>query len=412
MLQARRNSWLGSISLAQPIPLWVLTGAASAAALIIVLFLIFGTYTRRATVSGHLVPSMGLAAVPAPATGLVSRLEVAEGDHVKAGQTLAVIRVPSTTLGSGDTFTALEQELQRRQDGLESVNDAQHQLHAIQAGGLKAQLDSTRRELAQINAEIATRQQQMRISTETLARMRTLAQKGFVSQLQLQQQDNAVLEQRAGVQTLQRQATGIERALVQLEQSLREMPSQQQLSDAGFKQDLARLEQDRVETQARGGLVVRAPVDGVIATPLIKPGQAVQAGQTLLSVLPGQGELEAELLIPSRAIGFIEPGDRVLLRYQAYPYQRFGHHPGTVARISRSALEGGGGGGSATAAADQTDAMYRVTVSLSEQSVLAYGKAEPLKPGMLLDADILGEKRRLIEWIYEPLQTLRGNVNG
>ena len=144
---------------------------------------------------------------------------------------------------------------------------------------------------------------------------------------------------------------------------------------------------------------------GVIATQLVKPGQAVHLGQPLLSLLPGDGRLEAELLVPSRAIGFIEPGDSVLLRYQAYPYQKFGHHQGKVERISRSAL-----GASELGTAQAAEPYYRVTVALDMQAVTAYGNEEPLKPGMLLDADILGEKRRLIEWVFEPLYSLKGRV--
>jgi membrane fusion protein len=53
---------------------------------------------------------------------------------------------------------------------------------------------------------------------------------------------------------------------------------------------------------------------------------------------------------------------------------------------------------------------YRVVVALDLQSVMAYGKAEPLKPGMLLEADILGERRRLIEWVFEPLYSLNGHL--
>ena len=82
---------------------------------------------------------------------------------------------------------------------------------------------------------------------------------------------------------------------------------------------------------------------GLVANRLVEPGQAVQAGQPLVSLLPEGSVLQAQLLVPSRAIGFIEEGDRVLLRYQAYPYQKFGHHVGRVVRISRSALGPGGG---------------------------------------------------------------------
>ena len=69
---------------------------------------------------------------------------------------------------------------------------------------------------------------------------------------------------------------------------------------------LAQLEQERMQTQANSALLVKAPVSGVVATQIVKPG-AVQAGQPLLSLLPGDGKLEAELLVPSRAIGFIAP---------------------------------------------------------------------------------------------------------
>ena len=134
----------------------------------------------------------------------------------------------------------------------------------------------------------------------------------------------------------------------------------------------------------------------------------MQAGQAVLSLLPGDGRLEAELLVPSRAIGFIAPGDRVLLRYQAFPYQKFGHALGRVSRISRSAVGANGNGGATGGFAGET--FYRVTVALARQDIVAYGREEQLRPGMLLDADILGERRRLFEWLLEPLYTLTGKV--
>lgn len=125
--------------------------------------------------------------------------------------------------------------------------------------------------------------------------------------------------------------------------------------------------------------------------------------------MPGNSRLQADLLVPSRAIGFIAPGDQVMLRYQAYPYQKFGHQRGTVAAISRSALTSNELG-ALIGNAQQGEPYYRVTVRLAKQAITAYGKPEPLKPGMLLDADILGEKRRLIEWVFEPLYSIQGRV--
>ena len=408
-LEAKRTGWLGGISLAQPLRLWLLTASAIAVAIVVALFLTMGTYTRRSSVVGQLVPSQGLASVLAPATGVVSRVEVPEGGKVIEGQALAVVTVPRATLGGGNTQVALEQRLENRRAGLESAQGAQQQLQAARGDGLASQVAAAQRELVQVEAEIDTRKQQVRIANETLDRLRSLGDKKYVGVLQIKQQESSVLAHTADMQALQRQAIGIRRVIAQLRQALAELPGQQQATDANHARDLALLEQEQLETQARGALAVVAPLGGVVSALLVKPGQAVQAGQPLLSLLPGDGTLEAELLVPSRAIGFISTGDSVLLRYQAFPYQKFGHHEGKVARISRSALSTGDLG-ALVGNPQSGEPLYRVTVALVRQDVLAFGEKEPLKPGMLLDADILGERRRLIEWIFEPLYSLQGKV--
>lgn len=407
--EAKRGSWLGGISLAQPVKLWVLTLAALIVATSIALFVTLGTYTRRSTVTGQLVPSQGLATVLAPATGVVDRLEAVEGARVEMGKALAVVSVPRATLAAGDTQVALEQQLGQRQAGLVSAQQAQQRQLQAQVHGAGVQLAVAQRELAQIESEVATRQDQIRIATETLERLRRLEGGQYVSVLQIKQQEATVLEYTGQMQALQRQAIGTRRLIAQLQQAVRELPAQGQASEAGFQRDLAQLGQERVQTQANGALVVKASVSGVVATQMVKPGQAVQAGQPLMTLLPGDGRLEAELLVPSRAVGFIAPGDRVLLRYQAFPYQKFGHQEGEVSAISRSALSPGELG-ALIGNARQGEPLYRVTVSLARQAITAYGKPEALKPGMLVDADVLGERRTLVEWIFEPLYSLGGKV--
>jgi len=410
VIDARRVGWLGGISLAQPLRLWLLTGAAIIAAGCVALFLTLGTYTRRSRVVGQLVPVQGMATVLSPATGVLTHVDVAEGGRTQAGDALAIVAIPRATVGEGDTSAALEARLQRRAEGLEQSQSAQQRLFDAQSEGLTGQLATARRELQQVEAEVATRREQVRLARETLQRLRQLESDRFVSELQIKQQEATILEYVGEMQVLQRQALSTRRMIAQLQQATSELPGQRQASEAAFHREQAQLEQEQVETQARGELAVVAPVSGIVATRLLKPGQAVQAGQPLVTVLPGSGVLEAELLTPSRAIGFIEPGDTVLLRYQAYPYQKFGHHEGRVSAISRSALSPGELG----ALLGNTQAgepYYRITVQLSQQAVMAYGRSEPLKPGMLLEADILGERRRLIEWLLEPLYSLKGKVS-
>lgn len=408
-LEAQRTSWLGGISLAQPVRVLAMTGAAATAALAVGLFLMQATYTRRSSVAGRLVPTQGLATILAPTTGVVSSVDIPEDGAIHAGDTLVIVRVPRVTPGSGDTMSALEHRLLDRKSGLESSRAAQSRLFSAQQDGVDSQLIIARRELAQAEVEISTRRERVDIARQALERLRQLLHGRYVSELQVKEQEAALLDQLGALQSLQRQSIGMRRGIAQLKQSLRELPGQRQAAEAGYQRDLAVLGQEQVETRARGALAIASPVTGVVATQLAKPGQAVQAGQPLLSILPGDGRLEAELLVPSRAIGFIEPGNAVQLRYRAYPYQKFGHQQGRVARISRSALsadELGTLGGSSWSG----EPLYRVTVTLARQSITAYGRQEMLKPGMLVDADILGERRRLIEWVFEPLYSIKGKL--
>ena len=401
-LEARRNGWLGGICLTQPMSSWVLVIAATAATLAILLFLFVGSYTKRSKVSGRLVPIQGLATVEAPADGVIRRVVLSEGNRVSVGDAVAVVVVPRATPSGGDTAAALEARLRIREGGLQTSRSAQRQVLGVQSDGVVAQLESARREVAQVEAEILIRQRQSKIARETFGRLRELQQAQYVSDLQAKQQEAQVLELDAQVLVLERQAIAARRLVSQLQQSQSELPGQRMTMEAGYQRDLAQLEQERLETEARGQLVLVSPATGMVATRFIKAGQSVKKGQPILSVLPGDGSLEAELLVPSSAIGFIRAGDQVRLRYQAYPYQKFGHQRGAVVSISRSALASG------EPDATPGASLYRVTVALARQSVVAYGRAEPLKPGMLLEADIFGEKRRLIEWVLDPLHSVAG----
>lgn len=404
VLEAKRNSWLGGISLAQPLRLWMLTGFALLAAAAILGFLVLGEYTRRSKVAGQLVPDLGLSTIVSPTSGVVGRLFPEEGERVKADDALTLINVPRVTASGSDALTVIREGLEIRKGSLQQLGEAQSDQIDAQMAGISRQRTAAQQELRQIEDEIATRREQVRIGKETTERYQRVADEKYVSQVQVNQQQQSWLELVNAQQGLERQATSIRRNIAQLDQSLRELPTQRQGLQATTRRDLAMLDQERVQQEANGELLIRAPLAGLVANRLIEPGQAVQAGQPLMSLLPNGSQLQAQLLVPSAAVGFIEPGDRVLLRYQAYPYQKFGHHGGKVIRVSRSAIAPAPENGRVT------EPYYRVLVALDRQSITAYGKSEPLRPGMRLDADILGEHRKLYEWVLEPLYSLHGKM--
>ncbi len=409
VLEARRVQWLGTVSLAQSLRLWWLAAFAVIAAGLLLVFLIFGDYTRRTRVVGQLVPNAGLLTLTAPTAGVVGSVSVQEGDAVVRGSNLALIRMPAASSRTANLTDALSGRIIERADAVEDSYAAQAEQLEAREKGLRAQIVAAREESQALHSEQRTRDAQVVLGSESLQRLRQLREQQFVTAAQVQQQETQWLEQQAAVQVLQRSRAALARQIATLEQELAELPAQRAGLASAQRRDQAALNQEGLETEARGDAVVTAPMDGRVTALLGLPGQNVLPGQALLTLLPAASALEAHLLVPSRAIGFIAPGDPVLLRYQAFPYQKFGQGKGQVLRVSRSALSQGEMAALAVGAAG-AEPLYRVVVALDQQTVRAFGNDEALKPGMLLEADVLGERRKLWEWVLEPLFTVSGRV--
>ncbi len=405
VVDAARGSWLGSISLVQPVRHWVISALAAGSALSVVLFMTLGDYTRRNRVSGELVPDLGLSTVVAPASGTVSALYASEGDQVGREAALVLISIPKVTSAGDDTLGVLRTEQAERTASLGALRDSQSRQLEKQEDGLRTQRAVLLRELSQMQGEIDTRSEQVRLGREIVDRYRQVADQRYVSLVQLSQQEQSVLELLNAQQTLQRQALTLRRTLAQLDQSLSELPEQRRAASAESSRELATLRQEAVRMEADGEMLLRSPVKGIVATRLVEPGQTVQIGQPVMSLLPGGSVLRAQLLVSSAAIGFVKAGDRVMLRYEAYPYQKFGSHSGKVIQVSRSAVTPG------VAHSPGTEPMYRILVALDKQTVLAYGRNEPLRPGMRIQADIMSERRPLYEWALEPLYSVVGRTS-
>lgn len=153
-------------------------------------------------------------------------------------------------------------------------------------------------------------------------------------------------------------------------------------------------------TEALATVLVRAPQAGVVSGVTTQPGQTVAAGQVLANLSPAGSPLVAELYASSRAAGFARPGMPVQIRYQAYPFQKFGQFQGTVSEVSRSPLADAS---MAEGARRPGEALYRIRVALARQDISLAGEARPLMAGMALDASLLLETRKLYEWVLEPL---------
>lgn len=405
VLQARRGQWMGAINLATPLAFawWALLATSLAAA--IILFLIFGHYTRRAEVTGQLQPSAGMLTLSAQTTGTINRALVHEGERVQAGQPLVEVSADLISASMGNTHAVVSAQLRTQQAQVRTTLANLRPQAKEQARDLRTRMGLLQAQARQIDDQLTLQRKQAKTATDFVAKIKPVLEKGVISMAQFNAYQSQALTQQAQVKTLERQRLETDQQLSSLRAQSTQLPLDTAAKANQLRGRLAQLAAQLAQSEAAGGTILHAPRAGIVSTLLVKPGQYVASRQPLLSILPRGSELEAQLLVPSNAIGFVHEGTPVVLRYQAYPYQKFGQQYGNVVQVSRSALSPAE---AATLLGQKvTTPLYRVLVSLDRQTIDAYGKAEALKPGMALNADLLLDRRSLWQWVFEPLYGLR-----
>jgi membrane fusion protein len=406
VIENRQSQWLGSIQLLRPVSLHVLTAMAVGAAVLVAAYLFLGEYTRKARVAGFLAPDRGVIRLVAPQAGTVLESRAVEGAVVRRGDVLYVLSVDGVNVAG-----TVRETLSARERSLVGAAKQQAELERERAAGIDRQVATMRGELAQIDAEARLHEQRLALAEQSLARLESLRADNFISAAQVQSKSEELLGLRAQAQALQRQRAAQLRDIEQLLARRRELPLQTQVVQGELERDLAEVAQKQAENDSRGRVEIRAPQDGVVTGVVAQPGQAVNERVALASLLPADAKLQAHLFAPSSAVGFVKADQTVLLRYQAFPYQKFGLQAGQIAQVSRSPLQPSELVGVPLAQTlGSAQPLYRITVTLDRQSVAAYGRDQGLSPGMQLEADVLLDRRRLIEWIFEPLLGLANRV--
>jgi membrane fusion protein len=410
----RQTQWLGSVLLAPSVSHRAFTLIGVLAALAIVALLYFAQYTRSARVSGWLVPHEGVVRVFAPRPGVVGSLQVAEGRQVKKGEPLLTIsdELQSTTLGA--TQVQVMQRIAEQRASLTEELAQQQRLLEQQQRGLVKRLAALRDEQEQIDREFELLRSRVAIAERSVKLHRAQFEQGFISEMRFQTIESELLEQRGRLAALQRNRLAAQRERLSVEAELADLPIKSSKDISAVTRSIAQLDQGRAEAEARREIVVPAPQDGTVTAIHAVTGARADTNVPLLSIVGAESRLEAHLYTPSRAVGFVRPGQRVLLRYDAYPHQSFGHHEGVVASVSRAAISPGELPGQLASLAGVTqgggsaEPVYRVTVQLMSQTVQAYGAPVALSPGLTLRADVALERRRLYQWLLDPLYTITG----
>lgn len=405
-LAAAANAGLGQPIAKLPVSWGLLSISMGAMLAGCVVFLMVGTYARQETAKGVVSAIGGEVRIAAPAAGIVRSVLITDGQRVRARQTLITVDTLHTGVNGRPVDQFLLDSLDRELTNLRTRLHALQEAAGIEARGIPARRTALEGERAAILAQKRSAVRRLSLAQDSLARMEPVATRGFISSETLRQHREEVLVLQQAIED----ARGVEARLDGQISELNNQAARQPLIVAQQRSELlgliTRTERDRDAATGQRGFAVTAPAEGTVTTVQVAKGQPIDPQATLMTVSLATHAMQAEIFVPSRAIGFLATGQDVRLRYDAFPYQRFGVGTGRVQSISSTVLRPE----QIVATIRVEEPVYRVVVALDQDAIVAYGSRYRLRPGLALSADIVLDRRTFAEWLLDPIKALRGRL--
>lgn len=357
-------------------------------------FSIFANFDRVAYVPGVVIPASGLARLDAPQPGVVTAVLAKQGALVHKGQ--QILRIAATaSLPSGITASAHALDAYRREQQFSAeAMRAEDQRSVADRARLSDQVRSLDGTLASLSDQIAIQGLRIRKNDEWLQRLASLLAKGYVSNLTYRAQEEAGLAMRQQLATLEQRQSEARHDRSQAELELAAATAQNSGRALRSRAQMMELERGASQTQAEAETVVAASIDGTVAAIDVQPGETVAASQEVGALMRAGDRMRVLLYVPSRAAGSLRRGQQVRIRYDAFPYQRYGLGRGVIDSISSAAI-------ARPNAQAGEEPSYRVAVRLIGGASVP---ADRLRPDMRLTASILIERRSLLDWLFAPLR--------
>ena len=362
-------------------------------------------------------------------SGVVTSINVHEGQRVKKGETLLAL---DRTTAEKDVATAnqslntarVERDILRRlavggnTDEIINNADLPDETKAMlrQFASSQTALSAARQQA--VNGTISNYQHQLQFNQQAKKQLETNAQNlknrkaeiekqlpnaNPVDKLRLQNElsnidqritsaDSAVLGQNQ--QLLQSQSA--------LTQAQNQLQTQTAETNSAFSNQIITAEKRIIELennlvkarQVLAQTTITAPVDGTVLSLTVKTiGGVVNAGQQLAQIVPEKVPLYVDAALDNQDVGFVKPGQRVVVKVATYPFQRYGYLEGTVENISPDAIQD-----------DKKGLIYKAKIKLNDDKSSKQNQLK-LLPGMSVSAEITTGQRRIIEFFLDPLMT-------
>lgn len=401
---------------------------------ILIVWAIIGQLDIVAVAEGKLVPQSYVKIVQPSEAGIVKEILIREGETVTVGQVLMRMDALITNADA----TSLQAEWARKRMALRRIDaelsgkpfraDAKDSPDLVREIGaqyranrnaLEAALDEEGSRLIKAKRDLSASEQVKSKLEQVLPHYREqdkayekLVKDGFAGQIMGSDKRRERIEKEQELNTqihvIESARAGVlqsERKLAQIDSDYRRAlhAEHNEIQNAADKlaQEVAK------QTHRKELLELKAPQAGVVKDLATHTaGTVVQPGTVMLTLVPQDEALRAEVWVSNEDIGFVHPGQVVKLKFAAFPFQKYGMAEGVVEHVSADAADGSTNNTAPTT--DRTGKpaplVYKALVAMKSMMLEMNGQRYRLSAGMQANAEILLGTRTVAEYLLSPVQ--------
>ncbi len=382
-----------------------------------------------AVARGKLVPTARVKVIQPMELATVKAIHVAEGTQVAAGDPLIEL---DATLSQADLERARAELLATRLEAVRlrallSATEAaagatppeppwpdtasasqrlqQRLLFLSELDEYRARIATAAAEIRRARAERLTARHEIQrieatlpLVTERAEAIGALAERQLAAHHQYLELEQQRREQAGQKTTLEARLQELEAAIAQYEgqrAALRSQFRRERLAAlAEAEQRIAALSEELQKAQLRAAWqTLRAPIAGRVHQLAVHTvGGVVEPAQELMRIVPLEGGLEVEAMLPNKDVAFVHPGQQATVKLDTLPFTRYGTVEATVRKISGDAV-----------ADEQIGLVFPLHAELALARIAVGGREFQLAPGMAVALEVATGKRRVIEYLLDPV---------
>jgi membrane fusion protein len=306
-LQSGELAWEGRPALALGLPAAFTSFGAAAVVAAVVALITLGGYSRRVDMEGTVLPKTGVIAIAVPSPGRIEAIAVEEGDAVKKGAPLYTMDLDTVTKDGGIQQRIIDAQTRERGE-LEQEIERKTRMNQETEKELREKIGTTKVQINQVADQISVQQDFVTKVSNDYHQFASLIERHIVPLNELNTRQQAWSQATGRLQDLENNRLRLQRELTDARNQLDSSVHTRSDEIDTLKNKILEIEEKLANSEARRLIEIRAPEDGVVTAILAHPGQAVGTGSPMLKIVPQNAPMQAELLAPSSAVGFIHKG--------------------------------------------------------------------------------------------------------